>query len=251
MLSIKQRLKSGEVVIGSWMQIPDGSVAEIMGQAGFDWIAVDLEHGLFGENSLADVCRAIELGGAVPFVRVAQCGGKEIKHALEAGARGLIVPMVQSREQVEQAIKWACYPPEGERGVGYSRANLFGKHFSEYFANVNQELVIVAQIESIGAVRQIDAIASTPGLDALLIGPYDLSASMGLTGQFDHPDFLKALNETATSASHHRVPMGLHIVKPNVTLLNARITEGYRFIAYGIDAVFLTSAAENPLRRSV
>jgi 2-dehydro-3-deoxyglucarate aldolase len=245
--SIRQSLRAGHPTIGSWMQLPSASVAEIMGKAGFDWVALDLEHGSFALDSLPDICRAIELGGSVPFARVGENSCKDIKQAIEAGAKGIIIPMIESRQEIEQAIAWAKYPPEGKRGVGYSRANLFGRRFKEYFATINDELVITAQIESIGAIHRLDEILTVPGVDAMMIGPYDLSASMNLTGQFDHPDFTAALALARSKAEQHRIPMGLHIVQPDPAVLRAKIAEGYRFIAYGIDAVFLYSQAVNPL----
>lgn len=244
---IRQLLKSGQPTVGSWMQLPSASVAEIMGRGGFDWVAIDLEHGSFAIESLPDICRALELGGTVPFVRVAQNGCKDIKQAIEAGAKGIIVPMIETRVEMEQAVAWAKYPPEGRRGVGYSRANLFGKSFKEYFTSINRELVMVAQIESISAARVLDEILIVPGVDALLIGPYDLSASMGITGQFDHPEFAATLALVRQKAKQHAVPMGLHIVQPDTAVLHAKIAEGYQFIAYGIDAVFLHRHAYNPL----
>ena len=246
--TILQRLRAGEPSIGSWMQLPSASVAEIMGDAGFDWVAIDLEHGSFALESLPDICRALELGGTVPFARVAQNGCKDIKQAIEAGVRGIIVPMIENRRDMEQAVEWAKYPPDGRRGVGYSRASLFGKRFASQFGNFNDELVLVAQIESICAIRSLDEILTVPGVNAMMIGPYDLSASMGLIGQFDHPDFANALELARRKAKQHGVPMGLHIVQPDPAGLRARVDEGYQFIAYGIDAVFLYRQAANPLK---
>lgn len=247
-LSIREKLRSGQATVGSWMQLPNASVAELMGTAGYDWVAIDLEHGSFAIETLPDICRALELGGTVPFARVAQNACKDIKQAIEAGARGIIIPMIESRLQMEQAVAWAKYPPTGRRGVGYSRANLFGKLFSETFASINDELVLVAQIESIDAIRNLEAILTVPEVDAMIIGPYDLSASMGLTGKFEHPDFIAALDQARETALRCKVPMGLHVVQPNPALLAAKMSEGYRFIAYGIDAVFLYNSAMNPHR---
>jgi 2-dehydro-3-deoxyglucarate aldolase len=244
---IKERLKNGEVVIGSWMQLPYGSVAEIMGEGGFDWVAVDMEHGSISVEALPDLFRALELHGTTSFARVAQGTCKDIKQVLDAGCRGIIVPMVETREQVEQAVAWAKYPPQGIRGVGYSRANLFGKSFTSYFNEINQQITVVAQIESIQAVRNLESILSVPGLDALMIGPYDLSASMGLTGQFNHPEYQQALQTYESVARRLRVPLGLHIVQPDEGLLREKIAAGYQFIAYGIDAVFLYKNAFNPV----
>lgn len=243
---VKKKLKQGQVTVGSWMQLPSSSVAEIMGQANYDWVAMDMEHGLFSVESLVEICRALELGGTLPFVRLAQATSKDIKQALEAGAQGLIFPMIETPEQLQQAIDWSLYPPQGKRGVGYSRTNLFGKHFDEIF-NQKEALTLIAQIEHISAVNTIDSILQVPELDGIIIGPYDLSASMGLTGQFNHPDFIDALNTLRDSAKAHGVPMGLHIVQPDPDLLKEKINEGYQFIAYSIDAVFLYRAAQSPI----
>lgn len=244
--AIKAKLRSGRPTIGSWMQLPDTSVAEIMGRAGYDWVALDLEHGLFGVGILADMIRAIELGGTLAMARVAANNPVEIKRALEAGVSGIIVPMIETREQVEAAASWAKYPPVGQRGVGFSRANLFGKLFDERVAAHNDQLVLVAQIESISAIRSLGEILAAGKLDAVMIGPYDLSASMGLTGQFDHRDFRTAISEFCRVARQHGVPFGAHVVQPNPALLQQKIDEGYQWLAYGVDALFLQSVCERP-----
>ena len=243
--TIKEKLQSGKVSLGSWMQLPNASVAEIMGKAGYDWIVVDLEHGSFNIETLVNINRAIELGGSVPFVRLPNIDPKTIKDALEAGARGLIFPMVESQEQLENAINWSLYPPMGSRGVGYSRANLFGKQFDEYY-ETSGDIVFVAQIEHINAVRNLDSILKVKHLDAIIIGPYDLSASMNLTAQFDHPEFKASIESIKTQADKNNIPLGMHVVQPDSSELKSKIDEGYQFIAYSLDAVFLYQSAQIP-----
>lgn len=225
------------------MQIPHASVAEIMGGAGYDWVAVDLEHGSVSVHQLPDLFRALELGGALPLARVAEGTSKDVKQALDAGAGGVIVPMIESAGQL-LAVRDACrWPPAGIRGVGFSRANLFGKHFASY-QDEAQAPLLVAMIEHIRAVDNLQQIAQIEGLDALMIGPYDLSASMGLTGQFEHPDFGAALARIRTQAESAGIPCGLHVVAPSRDELRNRLTEGYRFLAYSIDAAMLIHAAQ-------
>lgn len=245
-MEIRQKLKAGDVSIGSWMQIPSADVAEVMGKAGYDWVAVDLEHGAFSQDNLPDVFRALELGGTVPFARVAQASKKDIKCALDAGAKGIILPMIEMAEQLENALSWAYYPPKGTRGVGYCRANLFGKHFDQYL-EASDEIICVAQIEHIDAVSNIDSMLSNKRLDAIMVGPYDLSGSMNLTGQFDHPTFNQVMETLSRKTREHNIPMGLHIVQPDTSVLKSRINDGYQFIAYGIDAVFLNNLAQRPV----
>ena len=241
------KIKNGKLTIGSWMQIPSTDVAEIMGKSGYDWIAVDLEHGGFSYETVTDINRAIELGGTVPVARVGQVSQKDIKKALDTGARGLIYPMIDSAELLKQAIGWSEYPPNGSRGVGFSRANNFGKEFDQYLTTDSKSIFKIAQIEHVDAVRQIDEIMKVDGLDGILIGPYDLSGSMGLTGEFGHPKFIETLDHIKARALKQGISMGMHIVMPDKKKLKEKIKDGYSFIAYGTDAVFLYSNCSNPL----
>ena len=189
---IRQKLSSGTYSLGSWMQIPDSSIAEIMGQSGYDWVAVDLEHGSISVNQLPDIFRALELGNTLPLVRLAEAQAKDCKQALDAGASGVIVPMVENSKQLEFIRDYCRWPPSGKRGVGFSRANLFGKFFIDYIDEAQKPL-LVAIIESIKAVENLESILKVKGLDAVLIGPYDLSASMNLTAKFEDEEFLYSI----------------------------------------------------------
>jgi 2-dehydro-3-deoxyglucarate aldolase len=243
---IRKALQNGGYSIGSWMQLPNSSVAEMMGQAGYDWVAVDMEHGLISASQLPDLFRALELGNTLPLARLAQGAAKDCKQALDAGAGGVIVPMIKSAEQLIEIRNECRWPPSGSRGVGFSRANLFGKHFEPYREEA-QAPILVAMIENISAVKNIDSIVQVEGLDALLIGPYDLSASMGMVAEFDRVDFSKTIDLIRDAANHACIPCGLHIVTPSAADLRRRLNEGYRFIAYSIDAVFFNNTVVNPL----
>jgi 2-dehydro-3-deoxyglucarate aldolase len=245
--TIRERLRNGDLSIGSWIQIPHPSVAEILGQAGYDWVAIDMEHGAISPHQLPDLYRALELGNTLPLARIAEGTPKDCKQALDAGAGGVIVPMVENSAQL-LAVRDACrWPPSGTRGVGFSRANLFGKHFDAYREEAQAPL-LVAMIEHVRGVENLDAILAVEGLDAILIGPYDLSASMGLTAQFDHPDFQAVMRRVNEKTRQAGVAAGVHVVSPSKDELNARISEGYRFLAFSIDAVFLRAGALNPAK---
>ena len=204
--SVREKLRGGVASIGSWMQIPHPSIAEIMGHAGYDWVAVDMEHGSIGVHQLPDLFRALELGGTLPLVRIAQGHPKDCKEALDAGAAGVIVPMIESAAQLIAARDACRWPPAGIRGVGFSRANLFGKHFEAY-REESQAPMLVAMIEHVNAVDSLRDILNVEGLDAVLIGPYDLSASMGLTAQFDHPEFCEKLDSWRQIFWQHSDPL--------------------------------------------
>lgn len=255
--SLRRKLAQGKPTIGSWLQLPSPDVAEIMAKAGYDWVAMDMEHGSIGIGALPNLCRALECGGALPFARLPEAGRVWIKAALEAGARGLIFPMIETGAQLAEAIDLATYPgqdswrPQGEtapayRGVGFCRANDFGKNFEEYRAAIAPDIFIVAQIEHIRAVENLDAILSQKRLDAIMVGPYDLSGSMGLTGQFQNPKFQAALEKIRAACKKRGRIMGLHIVEPDPAALRNEIANNCRFIAYGIDALFLWKSAAKP-----
>jgi 2-dehydro-3-deoxyglucarate aldolase len=244
-LAIRNKLQNGSYSVGSWMQIPHPSIAEIMGQAGYDWVAIDMEHGAISPHQLPDLFRALELGETLPLVRLAYGHQKDCKKALDAGAGGVIIPMIESAEQLNQIVDVCRWPPAGKRGVGLSRANLFGKFFQGYVREAQQPLII-AMIENHDGVNNLDDILKVKGLDAILIGPYDLSASMGITAQFDHLDFRNVLKNIKKKSDLASVPCGVHVVDPSETDLKERIAEGYRFIAYAIDSTILISSSNNP-----
>jgi 2-dehydro-3-deoxyglucarate aldolase len=242
---IREKLASGSISLGSWMQISNGSVAEIMGDSGFDWIAADLEHGAFSIEKLPDIFRALELGDCLPLVRLAQQSAKDCKHALDCGAAGVIVPNIKSSQQLEQIRSAIAWPPSGTRGIGFSRTNLYGKRFIPYTKEA-QAPFLVAMIEDLAAIENLPEILSVEGLDAVLIGPYDLSASIGVTGGFNEPQFLAAIAEIKSECNKKSVPVGIHVVKPDLEGLQDKIGEGYQFIAYGIDSVFLSESCVFP-----
>ena len=243
---IRNNLNNGGHSIGSWMQIPNASIAEIMGQSRYDWVAVDMEHGSISVHQLPDLFRALELGNTLPLVRLAQGESKDCKQALDAGAGGVIVPMVETAEQLKKVRDATRWPPAGKRGVGFSRANLFGKLFDEYHVEAQQPLLI-AMIEHIDAIKNLDDILKVEGLDAILIGPYDLSASMGVPAKFEDKFFLDNIDLIKEKAKIAKIACGVHIVRPLKSDLLEKIKNGYRFLAYSIDSVFIRTISVNPV----
>lgn len=257
---IRKKLTTGKPTVGTWQQLPSPDVAELLARSGYDWVCVDMEHGSFGADNLPNIFRGIECGGAVPFARLPEASKVWIKTALEAGAGGLVFPMIESRSQLDHAIDLATYPghdfwrEQNEtateyRGVGFCRANQFGKAFQTY-QETAREIIIVAQIEHIRAVANIGEILSCKRLDAIMVGPYDLSGSMGITGQFENREFIQTMDLIADACRQYRMPMGLHIVEPDPARLTKEINAGTIFIAYGIDSVFLWKAAQCPAYKS-
>ena len=244
-VTIRETLSSGDASLGSWLQIPHPEIAEILGDAGYDWVAIDLEHGSISIESIPSLCRALELGRTLPLARVASHQIEECRRALDAGVGGVIVPGVEKRSVLENIRDACCWPPAGIRGVGFSRANLYGKYFQEYSEEAQAPL-LVAQIESSTAVDNLAEIASVEGLDAVFVGPYDLSASLGYPGDFDHPLFLQAIEQILGICVKAQIPAGIHIIEPDEEKLRAALDQGYRFIAYSIDSVMLRLSARFP-----
>ncbi len=243
--TIRTALQSGSPVIGSWMQIPDSNIAEIMGRAGYQWVAIDMEHGPVAVNQLPDIFRALELGGTLPLARVASPLPINCRQALDQGAAGVVVPMISSAAQLQAIVNECHWPPRGRRGVGFQRANVFGKFFDSYTQEA-QESLVVAQIEHIDAVNDLESILKVKGLDAIMVGPYDLSASLGMTGDFENKKYKDVLSKILEVCAEQKVSCGIHVVQPDAKMLKQRISEGYTFIAYGVDTVFLNHSATAP-----
>lgn len=233
--SVKRQLAEGELTLGSWITLGHPAIAEIMAASGFEFVVVDLEHSVIGIAEAANLIRVIDLAGASPLVRTTSNDPDQIKRVMDAGAHGVIVPMIKSAEEARRAVDAVYYPPRGTRGVGLARAQGYGTTFPEYCRWLEQEAVVIVQIEHIDAVRDLDEILSVDGVDGYIIGPYDLSASMGLAGQLDHPSVVAALRRVGEVAALRRKSGGVHLVEPDPAKLSALIDQGFTFIVYSVD----------------
>ncbi len=245
--SFRKALLERTITFGAWMQIAHPAPAEIFGRLGFDWVCVDLEHGAIDVEMMTNIFRTLEGYGSTPVARLPYADTIWIKRTLDAGARGLIIPMVNTAEQAQAAMNQAKYPPLGERGYGYSRANLHGIDFEKYIREANDEIAIVMQIEHRDGIGAVNQILEVKGVDAAFIGPLDLSGSFGKTGQLDCPEMVDALATFRRSCAAHKKSAGMHIVHPGNGNIEAAIRDGYNMIALGLDNVFLTSAAQDAI----
>ncbi len=234
--------------IGSWVTIPNPSITEIMAKAGFEWLVVDMEHSSIGIKVAEELIRVIQLCGIPGLVRVGENDPTIIKRVMDSGASGVIVPMVNTPEEARQAVEAVKYPPQGKRGVGLARTHGYGTTFKEYCRWVAEESTVIVQIEHIEAVNNLDAILSVDCIDGCMIGPYDLSASLGVPGQFDHPDVLNALKTIQKTMEHHSKPFGFHVVHPEVEVAQSKAQEGYSFIAFGVDFLLLGEKCREQLK---
>ena len=236
---IREYLAEGKQIVGSWMQLPCPEVAEILGGQHFHFVGVDLEHSNITRHQLPNIFRALELGNTLPLVRIAKPDSFLAIEALEQGAAGIIVPQIRSKSQLSEIKESFSLPPRGTRGMGFNRGNLYGHKFHEYREGLGQEPLLIGMIEHYEAVKNIDEILSV-GIDAALIGPYDLSGSLGCAGDFENPKYLQVLEEYKKGCLRNNVPIGYHIPgnhlskDPMVEFLERR-EEGYTFIVYSGD----------------
>lgn len=243
--TLRKRIKDGELTLGSWITIGHPNIAEILSNAGFDWLVIDIEHNTIDISMIQTLITTIQSKGVAALVRVSKNEEVIIKHVLDAGADGIIVPMVCSGEDARQAIDYAKYPPIGKRGVGLARAQQYGTNFETYKKWVSEDLVVIAQIEHIDAIENLESIISVDGIDGTIIGPYDLSGSLGKPGAFDDLDVKSALEKYISICKEKKFPMGFHVVNTNPLKVQEKIDEGYRFLAYGTDFLFLGDTATN------
>jgi 2-dehydro-3-deoxyglucarate aldolase len=249
MKTLKEKLRNHQLAIGSWITLAHPAIAEIMARAGFGWLAVDLEHSVITIREAEELIRVIDLCGVTPLVRLTANNPDLIKRVMDAGAHGIIVPMVNSAAQAAAAVAAVYYPPRGTRGVGLARAQGYGDKFNEYIAWLETEAVVIIQIEHIEAVNQLEAIFAVAGIDGYLIGPYDLSGSLGFPGKFDHPLYLAAMDKIGETARRHQQTGGVHVVEPDPEQAQKFIAEGFRFLAYSVDTRMLDVSCRRGLER--
>ncbi len=237
---VRAAIHNKELTIGSWLMFDHPLMTEMIAKSGaFDWLVVDMEHGETDLSGMTRQVQIIELAGCTPIVRVGANDPYYIKRALDAGAAGIIVPMTMDADDAKRAVDAMYYPPKGSRGVGLFRGQGYGFGFDEYQKKVDGGLIFIPQIEHHRAVSDLENILAVDGVDGFIVGPYDLSGSLGLPGQFSHPDVIAQMDRLESMMRDHPKPGGFHIVHPDHEDVLHRIDQGARLLAYGIDMVFL------------
>lgn len=243
---VKIALHNRKLTIGTWIQTGSPVVAEILGNVGFDWIAADMEHTDLDESAFSQLIRALP-PECMPFARVRYNDTIAIRRVLDCGAKGIIVPLVNSREEAMKAVQAAKYPPIGERGFAFCRANEWGVKFDEYAASANMNTAVIVMIESREAVNNIESILEVEGVDGAFIGPYDMSGSYGIVGQTNSPVIYEACNKVSKACETYKKSAGIHIVIPKKEEIEKVLSNGFTFIALGMDTVFLDTNARSTL----
>ena len=244
------KLKNKKYTIGSWITLDSIAVAEIMCKSGFDWLCIDLEHTVIDYKELQNLIAIISYNNLEVFVRVGSNDELIIKKVLDAGADGIIVPLIKNAEDVKKSIEYSLYPPIGKRGVNkLSRAQGYGFEFENYLRKVNKKTKVIAQIEHIDAINDLENILKINNLYGTIIGPYDLSASLGLPGQFNHKKVKMAFKKYENITSKFKLKKGFHVTEPNIKDVKNKINKGYDFIAFSWDTYFLGRSCRDHLNK--
>jgi 2-dehydro-3-deoxyglucarate aldolase len=241
--NLKTNLRQGKLSLGTWITLGHAGIAEIFARAGFEWLVVDLEHSTISIEQAGELIRTIDLMDVAPLVRLTSNDVNQIKRVMDAGAHGIVVPNVGTSQEAKDAVAATRYAPSGRRGVGLARAQRYGPGFGDYLDWQKDGPVVIVQIEQQSALDHLEDIFAVQGVDGFIIGPYDLSCSMGMPGEFERPEFIAAMQRILAAGLKAGCPAGLHIVEPDPVRLRQVIGEGYRFIAYSVDIRMLDVSA--------
>ena len=237
-----KQLKKGNPLIGTFLTLTSPEVAEILAGVGLDWVLVDMEHAPYSIQDVQRILQAVH-GQCPCIVRVPQGNEEWIKRILDTGADGLLLPHVNSAEKAKKIVRYCKYPPDGIRSVGLSRAQKYGLGFREYVQRANEDIAIIIQVEDVEAVNNIEAIIAVQGVDAVLVGPYDLSGSMGKLGQVKDPEVQSEIEKVRQACRKTDMPLGIFGV--DVDAVKPYIEQGFTMIALGTDTqMFIASARE-------
>jgi len=246
-MALKSRLNRSELTIGSWVTLGHPSIAEIMASAGFDWLVLDMEHSVLELREVQAIIQVLDAKQCPAIVRLTSNHPDQIKRVMDAGATGVMVPMIKSAADAKAAVDGVYYPPRGQRGVGLARAQGYGSSFQAYRQWLEENAVIVVMIEHVDAVKAIDEILAVSGIDAYIIGPYDLSGSMGRPGDLNHPDVQAAIAHVLEAGRRAGKPGGIHVIEPDPQALQQRIAAGFNFLGYALDIRILDSICRTHL----
>jgi len=242
-LAFKRKVRSGEVVTGAWVSIPDPAVTEIMGRIGFDFLLYDTEHSPWNLESMQMALMALNGTDTVPMVRVPWNDHVRIKQLLDMGVEAILAPMVRTVAECKALVSACRYPPVGARGFGPRRASNYYRDIDAYVATANDAIFVMPQIEDIATVAVLDEFYSVPGIDAICIGPNDLSGTAGLLRQKDHPIIKDALETIMTKAAAKRMPICLGVNTPPGNM-KREVTRGVRLMLVTSDLELLAGGAK-------
>ncbi len=234
--------------IGTWITTYNPSALDVISKCNFDWICIDMEHSSITLELLENLLNVLDKNKSNSFVRVSDNNKTEIKKVLDLGAKGIIVPMINTALEAKNAISYATYPPKGQRGYALARAQGFGYNLANY-TKISKNIKIVVQIETVKAINNLEEILKVKGIHSTLIGPRDLSGSISRAGDYKNKKFIKALQKYEKISRQNKVSMGMHVAYPKTETLNKFIKKGYKFVAIGTDMTFLGDTIREKLEK--
>ena len=243
-LALRTKLRNRKPVFAAWTSLCHPSITEIFTRSGADFIGIDIEHSTISQEQSQRIIAASQAGSSLCLPRVASHNMEMIKRLLDSGADGIIVPMVNTAEEAQRLISWCKYPPEGRRGFGISRAQGYGFDFDKYTKNWNRSSTIIVQIESVEGVSNIDDIASLDDIDGAMAGPYDLSSSLGIPGQLDHPKMVESCKKVIAACKRHKKACGTQLISPDAAGVKKALASGFTFIVLSSDVFLLWKWSE-------
>lgn len=236
---LREKLRARAPVFGTWTSLGHPQITEIFARTGADFVGIDIEHSTIGQEQAQRIIAAAQAGGCRCLPRVASHNREQIRRLLDSGADGVIVPDVRSRAEAERIVSWVKYPPEGERSYGVARAQGYGFDFSSYAAEWNRRSVVIVQIESVAGVEQAEEIVGHPGVDGAMVGPYDISGSLGIPGQLDHPRVQEACSKVVQACERLGKACGTQLVEPTPARAAEALGAGFSFVVLSSDLFLL------------
>ena len=242
---LKDKINNNEITFGGWTSISNNLITEIFSKSNIDFIGIDIEHSTISLEQSQNIIISSQSNNVACLPRIPTHDKQIIKRLLDIGADGIIVPNIESEEDIQKIVEWTHYPPLGKRGYGVSRAQGYGFEFDNYTKNWNSNCILVAQIESINAVDNIEKILKSENLDAVMIGPYDISGSLGIPGQINHEKVKYSCKKVLEACKKFDKPCGIQDIEPTEESINKMINDGYKFIILASDIFVLWKWSEN------
>ena len=243
--SLRKKLQNRQPVFAGWISLAHPSITEIFCRAGFEFIGIDVEHSTISQEQCQRIIAACHSNGVNCLPRIASHNGEMIKRLLDSGADGIIVPMVSTPEEVEQIIDWCYYPSDGKRSFGIARAQGYGFDFDQYVRQWNSSCSVIIQIESVQGVENIDKLLAFEQIQGAMVGPYDLSGSLGVPGELDHSLVIEASKQVVDACARHGKACGTQIIEPDENNIQPAFDRGFTFTVLASDIFALWKWSEN------
>ncbi len=249
LFDLKNKIKKKKFTLGTWLTIPSVLIPELYSKSELDWICVDMEHTSINLSDLENIIISSHNNNIPVLVRVGNHDQNTIKRIMDIGATGVIAANVRNASEVKNLVDALKYPPKGLRGLGLYRAQGYGDNLNNYYRWNNSQSILIIQIESKEGIENIEEITKNKNIDAVMVGPYDLSASLGVPGEFKSHKYQNALSTVLKQLKIKNIPAGIHVVSPNINEAKSLIKKGFRFISFSLDSLILKNTMNSSIKK--